>query len=983
MSNTDPWQQYAVGSAPPPADSPSMATPPAATPPQSDPWQQYAVSSNTPMIAEVPATTQTDPWSKYAVGTTQRTNNPQSEPEQSTGWLGKTWDWINRPLTESALDWRPYREGATGVEKGVEEFASGLTSPLNVALAIGTMGAAPLLESLGIKLAGEAAIPVIKTVGKLAKLGFTSQMVYGLAQEYPQFQVAIKNGDTDTALEIGTKLALGGVLAFHGARELAKDNGFVDSKARANTGVDAARGERESTSQQVYQKGREVRKAVNEVIPNEVRRGALQLYTEAAGDTAKLDAWKKQIDAATDVDPKLQKQILSLLGIAQDLKPAEVAAAGKLRAYYDSLGQQGVDAGLLDGEKLGSYVARSRWTTEPAEAEKLEAAKEILNQQSGRVNHLQRRVFESTVQGVLSGYRPDSLDAGDVAADYATSIGREFGNKAYVDAALQARAKDGRPIAIPANAVRLADDGTRINTDDYSAVPSPHSKGIEFHPDAQKQAKLILAPEPSRIGEIPGAKSLLKLSSLAKETKLIGGFHWSQIGLRNLMSGVNPFGTEEIDLTDPRQAQMVSAGGLQLATPRDNSFVEESEGSGGGLVGKLAPPVGRFIKLTNDKLFGPGGYIDRSKMTAALSFADRLKESHPEVDESTRARYAGEMANNRFGGQNWVSMEKSQTYRDLVRAVFLAPDFLISNIKDGLSALGPVGNIGRFDIARIVAYNFAAARVANAFVSGKPHLEQPFGVVSPDGKEVYSVRTMPADIFGGLADPRRFVGNRLSPLLNTATELVEGRYKLGRQRSTTEQIQDLFGQFAPLPLNSTYQLATGGSASDFRPGDSALTSLGLSATKNYSPAERKALQLASHFSTSGEAVPTEQLDKLHEVMRLEDAARTGQASLDDAQRAFQAGLISPRDLQAIKKVRQEYEQYPETARLRSQVRRLPLSAALDVLKLADQNERKDLLPLIQAKTVNWRKNAARTTTPRQRAAMSMRLAEVASDTLGN
>ena len=980
MSNTDPWQQYAVGSAPPSPASPSVATPPAATPPQSDPWQQYAVTSE---AAASPSLRPVDPWSKFAIGTANPSSLLSEQPEESSSWLGKTWDWVNKPLTESALGWKPYREGATGVERGAEEFATGLTSPLNIALSIGTMGAGPLLESLGIKLAGEAAIPVVRTIGKLAKAGFTSQMVYGLAQEYPQFQVAIKNGDTDSALEIGTKLALGGALAFHGARELAKSTGLVDSTARTNTGVDAARGERESTSQEVYQKGREVRKAVNEVVPNEVRRGALQLYTEAAGDTAKLDAWRKQIDAADDIDPKLQRQVASLLGIAKQLKPAEVAVAGKLRTYYDALGQQGIDAGLLNGEKLGQYVARSRWTTESIEAERLEAAKESLGQQSGNVDHLQRRVFQSTIDGILAGYKPDSLDAGDVAADYATSIGRAFGNRAYVDAALQARAKDGRPIAVPANSVRLADDGTKIDTSDYSAVPSPHSRGIEFHPDAAAQAKLILAPEASRIGEIPGAKSLLKLSSLAKETKLIGGFHWSQIGLRNLMSGVNPFGTEEIDLTDPRQAKMVTAGGLQLATPRDNSFVEESEGSGGGLVGKLAPPVGRFIKLTNDKLFGPGGYIDRSKMTAGLSFADRLKEAHPEMDEATRMRYAGEMANNRFGGQNWVSMEKSQTYRDMMRAVFLAPDFLISNVKDALSALGPVGNISRFDIARIVAYNFAAARVANAFVSGKAHLEQPFGVVSPDGKEVYSVRTMPADILGGLADPRRFVGNRLSPLLNTATEVVEGRDKLGRQRSTQEQILDLFGQFAPLPVQNAYQVATGNSRSDFRPADSGLTSLGLTATKNYSPAERKALDLASHFSTSGEATPTEQLDKLHETMRLEDAVRTSQASLDDAQAALRAGLISPRDLQAIQKVRQEYAQYPETARLRSQVRRLPLSSALDVWKLADENERKDLLPLMQAKAVAWRKNAARTTTPRQRAAMSMRLAELASDTLGN
>ena len=972
----DPYAEFGGQAIAPPPQNPTQTQ---------DPYAAFGGHSLTPTgRAAVPlsapdapvAAAKDDPYAAFGGHSLTPGKNPQTEQPETTSWLGKSWNWLNEPLLNL------HREGATGIEAGAEDFASGLTSPLNIGLTLGTMGAGPLLESLGVKLAGEAAIPVIKTIGRLAKAGFTTQMVYGLASEYPELQTAIKNGDSDRALELGTKLALGGALAVHGAREVAKDVGLVDAKARTNSGVDEARGQREATAQSVYQEAREARAAVMKNVVNEVRRGAVQLFAESGGDEAKLAEWKAKIDAADDIDPKLRKHVSSLLDVAQDLKPAEQQAAGTLRKYYDSLGQQGVDAGLLDGEKLGKYVARSRWTVEPTEAEALADAKQKLNQaQSGRADHLQRRVFESTVDGVIAGYKPESLDAANILSDYGTSMGRELANKSYVDTALNARAADGRPIAVPTNAVRLADNGARLDTSDYSSVPSPHSQNIEFHPDAVKQAKLILAPERSALADVPGARQLLKLSTLAKETKLIGGFHWSQISLRNLMSGTNPFSVESIDLTDPRQAKMISAGGLQLASPRANAFIEESEAGGGGLLSKV-PGIGRFIKVTNDKLFGSNGYIDQSKMKAALSFADRLKAAHPDWDEVTVNRYAGEAANNRFGGLNWVAMERNQTYRDLLRTVFLAPDFLLSNLKDGLSALGPAGRINRFDIARIVAYNFAAARVANVLVNGKAHNEVPFGVVSPDGKEVYSIRTMPADVFGGLADPRRFVGNRLSPLANTLQEVITGRDKIGRTRSTQEQLTDLFGQFTPLPTQNAYQIVAGGSSSDFRPVDSALTSLGLSATKNYSPAERKALELASHFSTSGEATPTAQLDKLHEVMKLEDSIRTGAVSLDAAHAALQSGQISRQDFANIRKVAKEQEQFPQTARLRSQVRRLPLAAALDVWKLADDNERKDLLPLLHAKAENWRKNAARTATPRQRADMQMRLAALAADVLG-
>jgi hypothetical protein len=139
--------------------------------------------------------------------------------------------------------------------------------------------------------------------------------------------------------------------------------------------------------------------------------------------------------------------------------------------------------------------------------------------------------------------------------------------------------------------------------------------------------------------------------------------------------------------------------------------------------------------------------------------------------------------------------------------------------------------------------------------------------------------------------------------------------------------------------------------------------------------------LASHFSTSGEATPAAQLDKLHETMKLEDSIRSGSVSIDAARAALQSGQISRQDFRNIQKVAKEQEQFPQTARLRAQVRRLPLAAALDVWKLADDTERKDLLPLLHAKAENWRKNAARTATPRQRQDMQMRLAALASDVL--
>jgi hypothetical protein len=101
--------------------------------------------------------------------------------------------------------------------------------------------------------------------------------------------------------------------------------------------------------------------------------------------------------------------------------------------------------------------------------------------------------------------------------------------------------------------------------------------------------------------------------------------------------------------------------------------------------------------------------------------------------------------------------------------------------------------------------------------TGKMHPEVPFGVVSKDGKKVYSVRTMPQDIYHALTEPMDFASNRLNPLLSrTAVEAITGRDKEGRIRDTADQLKDLISNVAPIPLQGVANAVTGNS----HPGES-------------------------------------------------------------------------------------------------------------------------------------------------------------------
>jgi hypothetical protein len=90
-----------------------------------------------------------------------------TQDDPNDNWLEKGWHTANKPLTESLLGWGQYRQGAGGLERGVEKVLSGLTSPLSLvtmaafapAGIVGSVGGSLLKEGLmeeGGAILGEA-----------------------------------------------------------------------------------------------------------------------------------------------------------------------------------------------------------------------------------------------------------------------------------------------------------------------------------------------------------------------------------------------------------------------------------------------------------------------------------------------------------------------------------------------------------------------------------------------------------------------------------------------------------------------------------------------------------------------------------------------------------------------------------------------------------------------------------------------------------
>lgn len=1010
-----------------------------------------------------------------------------SDPNSDQPWYSRAWDALNNPL----LDLK--REGASGVEAGIEDFASSFTSPLNVGLTLASFGAAPLLESLGISLAGATApkaIKAIQAISKVAEVGFTADMLKGIADQSPEFVKAIKNGDTDKALEIGTTMALSGGMAGlaikHGVGELANKALGQEKASLGSTERDRVVGKYQWMLKEDTEQALNFNREFKASVPDVGTREALQFYSEAGGDPNQLWTWKSRMLTAPDdkVPVSLKKQVITALDRARNLSPDEIRQADKLRQWYDPDFDEAVQHDLLTTQsKKTNYVARARWADEPEETQ-LSKAK-IATGDSSQPDHTKRRIYETTVDGILNGEQPVkagkryAFDAADVAADYHRAIGKEVAKKVFVDNALAAHGEDMRPLAVRggsghqidpldgspvAQALRkqlgaptgnpdidkgsviansnaipdraltaeeskvllqtgklpdLVDSGAildpnkvmssynasatgnsvnakygdlRWSADGYkNDIRSPHANGYAyvpvdnanpvlvksptaFHPELEKAARNILAPERSAIQDLPGVSALLKASSFAKHT-LLGGsaFHWVQEGLRGIESGVNPFKLESWDLNNPRHAALVEAGGLQPGIDQGaNTFTEGVKGS--GLLSKI-PGIAPVMDKLNANLFGASGFIDRLKLTTALKFADRLAKTNPELKGMDVYKVAGQMANARFGGLNYLAMGRSKEMQDIMRLTLLAPDWIESQVRDtAFAAMFP--KIGVVDLARIAGLNFVAAQTLNLMATGKMHLDTPFSVQSEDGQKAYSVRTMPEDLWHLATDPRGFLANRLNPVITrTGMEAISGRDKMGRTRTMSEQLADLFQNIVPIPAQGLLDRATGNERPGSSLSDSAVSAAGLTTRPNYSPAEQLALQRGSERAGTG-SVPAEALARHHEIIQLEERLRNGDPSTQaDVQQALAEGEISTDDAKKILKD-------SRVSRLESITHNLPLSDALDIWDKSTDEERAKLAPILAKKMATYRSTEQHKQTPTERNRMNIRTAKMAGEMAG-
>jgi hypothetical protein len=528
----------------------------------------------------------------------------------------------------------------------------------------------------------------------------------------------------------------------------------------------------------------------------------------------------------------------------------------------------------------------------------------------------------------------------------------------------------------------------------------------KVHPEGVEYLTKLLGAEESPLRQMKPLNFLLKVSSEAKHMMLsFSPFHIAQEGLRAMMTGISPIEWHHLDINDHPDLKLGVEEGLTRGTHYNSLSKYESgleEGLGGrsktlDAIGKLGDKlgvVGKPLSILRDIQNGTTNFLferyipglkDRAfkelnqRWTDKLQddkFFNRLQQNHPEFEGYTKeraaARLAAEETNERFGGLNYRMMGRSMGTQDFLRLTTLAPDWLESELRSVKRILDPTeGTMLRRDTVRMAAIMYGTARVLNMLISGKLHNEAPFGVAytDKDGKEkVYSIRTLPTDMFHAATDPVGFMRGRMSPLVRTTAEAYTGRDFQGRKLTPGDTAVDIIrNNFVPIPAQAVIKGATGGSP-DLTTPDQAVKALGATAQVYRTEAQKLANTLSSNKNETG-PVEESQLRKHRAVIDLENKIRSGQAPLSTLNDLVENGHLSQKDAKIVhKNVQETHGMDPEMAQLYSQAARLPTPDFLKIWDAATPNEQSVLAKLLIKKRTAYNSKVLKEMTPAQRTA---------------
>lgn len=575
-------------------------------------------------------------------------------------------------------------------------------------------------------------------------------------------------------------------------------------------------------------------KAVKRAIPQTRRRNAIAKWVDAGGDRATLE------EGLANTPDRYKQAYQDALNLSGD----DLIHAQNIQAYFEARLKEAIDAGVVE-HGLEDYIHRIYPKDTPIKRQMLAYVQSgILSKNPSLAK---KRFFQYDWEAEQEGFNPvqDFLPR---ITDYETSLSKAIAAREFIAKMAQMKAPDGRPVVgIKGVGIPLTDaetgerTGTLIkplgdlkkNADpadannyrgdyvnrEYNALskwkwvagdtegkPILLKGDVAIHPAFVGRVDALLEPSKVRYGRYPRlGQTLLNISSGFKQTMLdLSGFHHVQIALHAMEHRVMPWAiNKEIDFSNPKVEGLLR-GGVTLG----GDYHTQREGLVGSSLTRQIPVLGPIMESYHSYLFQD--LIPRIKMTMALHALDRNRVrfakdlASGKMSEKALYRLTADQANAAFGEQNYIMLERSKTSQDMLRLIFLAPDFLEARGKFVGQALTKYGTEQRVALALGALTMWTLARLLNKALNDQWHNEPEnlFSVVRSNNS--YSLRTVQGDVLHLLERPVQFWMSRLNPVYGrTAMELATGRDWFGRKRSMPEQAWDAASNIVPISLRSS------------------------------------------------------------------------------------------------------------------------------------------------------------------------------------
>ncbi len=362
-------------------------------------------------------------------------------------WYSQVWHAADDPLISANVD-----EQAHPFVHGLISTLEGFTSPIQLALLIGTMGEGNLVDAgadaagkkIGAALLGDGAdVADIAKFGTLAKkvlpATFTVSQVDALKNAWPELQDAYRHRDWNRLEEMLPGVTLGTAGALLGASHTLSGTPF-DENPKVDT-YQQMLGERSARLQNAELEIRKMRAAIDAVTKDPLRRAAISNYIDMGTDNDRLTAAEAAARQRGDV------RLADEYAAARNLTPAEQGLAEQLTQYYGAKGLEGESAGLFSRRE--DYGANRLVSAMPNdEGAEQPAAQGRGSRLSQAFRFAKQRFFRDYAEGEQNGYTYNK-DPAQQFEEYHRRFAQSLANREFIGNLTRARAADMRPLAAP------------------------------------------------------------------------------------------------------------------------------------------------------------------------------------------------------------------------------------------------------------------------------------------------------------------------------------------------------------------------------------------------------------------------------------------------------------------------------------------------------------------------------------------------------